>query len=112
MRELSLSDLTLALARCADAIGDYEFIVVGSLAILGALPDAPPQMRVSHDIDLYSKSGASVEKNRAIYARFGPDTEFAIEHDFYIEPVGEWTTRLRRDGKRISSISLNLSAPA
>lgn len=90
MRELSRSDLLLALDQCAAATGDREFVIVGSLAILGAYPSAPPALRVSQDIDLFSKTAVTLQKNRLIYERFGPDSDFAVEHDFYIEPVGEW----------------------
>lgn len=47
-------------------------------------------MRFSHDIDLFSRAGATAEKNQKIYERFGPDSDFAKDNDFYIEPVGEW----------------------
>ena len=91
MKALSLDDLKLALAECASLSGEIEFVVVGSVAIVGAHPAAPAVLRVSQDIDLFSRSGATLELNRAIYERFGPDSDFAIQHDFYIEPVGDWT---------------------
>lgn len=68
--------------------GETEFVVVGSLAIVGAHPLAPAVLRVSQDIDLFFLKGATLERNRAIYERFGPDSEFSELHDFYIEPVG------------------------
>ncbi len=91
MRELSLNDLKLALAECAALTGDWEFVVVGSLAIVGTHPTAPASLRVSQDIDLFTRENVTREKNLLIYDRFGPDSEFALEHEFYIEPVGEWT---------------------
>ena len=98
MRELSLDDLRLALAECAALTSEDEFIVVGSVAIVGAIPAATAALRVSQDIDLFVKSGATAEKNRIIYERFGPDSAFAVEHDFYIEPVGEWVVKTSLPG--------------
>ncbi len=91
MKALSLSDLLLALGECATLTGDSEFVVVGSVAIVGSFPAAPSALRVSHDIDVFSMPTVTLKKNELIYERFGPDSEFAREHDFYIEPVGEWT---------------------
>jgi len=40
--------------RAAAAITrEDEFIVIGSQAILGALPNAPPELRLSREVDLY-----------------------------------------------------------
>lgn len=100
MKELSLDDLKLALHECAILSGENEFIVVGSLAIVGAFPSAPAVLRVSQDIDLFFLNGATRERNQAIYERFGPDSEFAEEHDFYIEPVGDWTVATSLPGWR------------
>ncbi len=57
-------------------------------------------LRVSQDIDLFFLKGATLERNRAIYERFGPDSEFAELHDFYIEPVGDWTVMTSLPGWR------------
>ena len=100
MKELSLDDLKLALSECAALSGETEFVVVGSLAIVGAHPLAPANLRVSQDIDLFFLKGATLDRNRAIYERFGPDSEFAELHDFYIEPVGDWTVMTSLPGWR------------
>ena len=100
MKELSLGDLKLALGECARLSGETEFIVVGSVAIVGAHPLAPAALRVSQDIDLFFLKGATKERNLAIYERFGPDSEFAEAHDFYIEPVGDWTVATSLPGWR------------
>ncbi len=100
MKELSLDDLKLALAECATLSGEVDFVVVGSLAILGGHPFAPAVLRVSQDIDLFLLKGATLESNRSIYEHFGPDSEFADLHDFYIEPVGDWTVATSLPGWR------------
>ena len=108
MRELSLDDLKLSLAKCAALTGDREFVVVGSVAIVGAQPSATASLRVSQDIDLFSRNGVTAEKNRSIYEKFGPDSAFAMENDFYIEPVGEWVvmTSLPRWEERLVKVEV------
>lgn len=112
MKELSLDDLKLALSECAALSGETEFVVVGSLAIVGAHPFAPASLRVSQDIDLFFLKGATLERNRAIYERFGPDSEFAELHDFYIEPVGDWTVMTSLPGWRERLVKVEASGGA
>jgi hypothetical protein len=41
--------------RAAGAItGREEWVIVGSQAVLGAVPDAPPEITVSEELDLYA----------------------------------------------------------
>jgi len=40
----------------ADIVKDDELIIVGSQAILGAFPDAPPALLVSNEADVYPKN--------------------------------------------------------
>jgi len=41
------------LIRAAAEIDDDDIVIIGSQAILGQFPDAPPSMRVSTQADLY-----------------------------------------------------------
>lgn len=40
----------------ATIAGDSEIVVIGSQAILGRHPDAPPDLLVSADVDLYPRN--------------------------------------------------------
>lgn len=91
MRELCRADLNLALETCAAAIGQREYIVVGAVSIVGAVPRPPPALLVSADIDLFPRAIESAEINAAIAMRCGPGSEFEDEHGFYVEGVGRWT---------------------
>ena len=98
MIELSLINLKNAITVCSRATGDQEFIVVGSISILGAFPDAHSTLRQSVDIDLFPRYEESGEKNSSIYRLFGPGSEFEADNGFYIEGVGRWTMMTALDG--------------
>jgi len=91
LKELTQSDLKLALDSCAELTGDREFVVVGSVSILGARPLAAGALTVSADIDLYPRFNESGEKNELIERHFGAGSQFELENSFYIEGVGSWT---------------------
>lgn len=44
----------------ADIADDDAIVVIGSQAILGQLPDAPPSMRISAEADVFERSFAGV----------------------------------------------------
>ena len=46
-------DLEHLIRAAADIANDQDIIVIGSQAILGQFPNAPPSMRVSAEADLY-----------------------------------------------------------
>lgn len=52
MRRVDLEHLIRAAASIAD---DDELIVIGSQSILGRFPDAPAELRVSVEADLYPR---------------------------------------------------------
>lgn len=91
MKELTRADLELALDNCASLTGDREFIVVGSVSILGAKPLAAGRLTVSADIDLFPRFNESGDKNELIEKHFGAGSQFELENSFYIEGVGSWT---------------------
>ena len=91
MKALTRNDLILALDKCAALTGDREFVVVGSVSILGSTPSAPLHLTISADIDLFPLIGESGEKNELIDQHFGQGSPFELENSFYIEGVGSWT---------------------
>ncbi|RZI80378.1 MAG: hypothetical protein EOP38_22625 [Rubrivivax sp.] len=75
-----------ALLREAKALsGHSEFVIVGSLAILGAVADPPDAMVVSIDVDTYMKAdpGRTGELSEAL----GQGSPFEDEHGYYLDPV-------------------------
>lgn len=91
MKALTRDDLLLALDKCATLTGDREFVVVGSVSILGSTPAAPDHLTISADIDLFPRVGESGAKNELIDKNFGQGSPFELENNFYIEGVGSWT---------------------
>lgn len=91
LKALTRNDLFFALDQCSALTGDREFVVVGSISILGAKPSAPRGLTISADIDLFPRFGESGEKNELIDKNFGQGSLFELENNFYIEGVGSWT---------------------
>jgi hypothetical protein len=79
-----------------------EFVVFGSLSVLGASAEAPSDMVFSIDVDFYPKA----DPNRVdeINREIGQGTAFEEEHGFYADAAGpgvvtlpeDWRTRLRK----------------
>jgi len=49
-------DLKRLFARARDLCGETEYVVFGSLAVLGCAGEVPPRMAASIDVDAYCKS--------------------------------------------------------
>ena len=45
------ADLEHVVAAAAQIVGEHEFVIVGSQAILGSYPDAPPSLLRSQEAD-------------------------------------------------------------
>ena len=52
---MTQTQLEHVIRAAATIAGDSEIIVIGSQAILGRYPDAPPERVVSADVDLYPR---------------------------------------------------------
>jgi hypothetical protein len=50
------ADLEHVLRASKDITGETEFIVLGSQSLLGPYPDAPAELCVSMEVDLYPKN--------------------------------------------------------
>ncbi len=75
-----------ALLRKAKALsGHREFVIVGSLAILGAVADPPDAMVMSIDVDTYMK--ADPGRTGELCEALGQGSPFEDEHGYYLDPV-------------------------
>ena len=90
-KELFEQDLKLALAAAADAYKRRRFVVVGSAAILATFPDAPSFLRLSADIDMFPIRKLDTTDFQLGDEQVGQASAFEVEHDFYIERLGDWT---------------------
>ena len=53
---LNRAQLEHVIRAAATIAGDAEIVVVGSQAILGRYPEAPPELLVSADVDVYPRN--------------------------------------------------------
>jgi hypothetical protein len=76
--------------RAAAAITrEDEFIVVGSQAILGAVPDAPADLKISREVDLYPRFRPELAD--LIDGALGEASHFDDTFGYYAQGVGEET---------------------
>jgi hypothetical protein len=94
------ADLEHILRACREITGEKEFIVLGSQSILGPCPDAPRELRVSMEVDLYPRNRpdlsslieGSIGELSQFHATFGYFAD-GISPDTAILPAG-WEKRL------------------
>jgi hypothetical protein len=86
MKRPELEHLIRAAADIAD---DDEIIVIGSQAILGQYPDAPPDLCVSTEADMYPKNRP--ERADLIDGSIGEGSPFHATYGYYAQGVGETT---------------------
>lgn len=82
--------------RAAGAItGVTEWIVVGSQAILGAVPDAPAELIGSEEVDLYAPNDESASD--LVDGSIGERSPFHETFGYYAHGVGDETAVFPRD---------------
>jgi Nucleotidyltransferase of unknown function (DUF6036) len=78
----------------ADIADDQELIIIGSQAVLGQFPDAPDDLLVSNEADLYPKNRP--ERSDLIDGSIGELSPFHETYGYYAQGVGEETATLPR----------------
>jgi hypothetical protein len=78
-------DLALLFARAAALCQETEYVVLGSLSVLGYAGEVPPRMAASIDVDAYTKTDPArvFELNAAL----GQGSRFETEHGYYLDPI-------------------------
>lgn len=89
MKRTELEHLIRASADIAD---DEHIVVVGSQAILGQYPDAPEELRVSNEADVYPMNHP--ERADLIDGSIGEGSPFQATFGYYAQGVGETTAVL------------------
>lgn len=100
---MNLEQVVVALQRARDISGHTEYVVIGSLSILGVEEgqSIPEEMSISIDIDCYTK--ADPPRIFDLVAPLGEDSPFRAEHGYYLDPVSPhlpslpdgWETRMQ-----------------
>lgn len=84
---MKLEQIRLILEEAARLTNHRQFVVVGSLSVLGALLDPPPRMVQSIDVDFFPKLDPA--RIAEINASLGEDSDFARRHGFYGDGVSQ-----------------------
>src|ERR1041385_5897492 len=95
------SQLEAALAAAAQVSGETEFILVGSQAVHAYTSDAPVEVVMSRECDIWAKS--RFEKLSVLEEPLGRKSAFAEEHGFYVDAIqpdlvllpNGWESRLK-----------------
>ncbi len=95
-------DLRRLFARARDLCGETDYVVLGSLAVLGCGGEVPPRMAASIDVDAFSKSDPARIFDLA--PSLGQGSPFEQEHGYYLDPISPrvatlpagWEGRLTR----------------
>jgi hypothetical protein len=76
----------------ATIAGDSEIVVIGSQAILGRYPNAPDELLVSADVDVYPRNHP--DRADLIEGSIGELSPFHDTYGYYAQAVGEGTATL------------------
>jgi hypothetical protein len=91
------SDLEHIIRAAAETANDPEIVVLGSQAILGSFPEAPPELLVSMEPDVYPKNHP--ERADLIDGSIGEGSPFHDLYGYYARGVDENTAVLPRGWK-------------
>ncbi|HSF16231.1 MAG TPA: hypothetical protein VLK65_11830 [Vicinamibacteria bacterium] len=90
-------DLEHIIRAAAEIAKDTEIVVIGSQAILGSFPDAPDELLVSVEADVYPKNRP--ERAELIDGSIGEGSPFHDAFGYYAQGVDEKTAILPRGWK-------------
>jgi hypothetical protein len=85
-------DLEHVIRAAADIADDDEIVVIGSQAILGQYPDAPKELCISTEADVYPKNRP--ERADLIDGSIGEGSPFHSTYGYYAQGVGVATATL------------------
>jgi hypothetical protein len=86
------AQLEHVIRAAATIAGDTEIVVIGSQAILGRYPQAPAELLVSADVDLFPRNHP--ERADLIEGSIGELSPFHETYGYYAQGVGERTAVL------------------
>ena len=95
MKRSELEHLIRAAGRIA---GDREIVVIGSQAILGQFPDAPPALLRSMEGDLYPRGKPELADK--VDGAIGEGSRFHVQYGYYAQGVAPDTATLARGWQR------------
>jgi hypothetical protein len=102
-------ELEHVIRAAASISGDSEIVVIGSQAILGQFPDAPPEMCVSNEADVYPLN--QPDRWELIDGSIGELSPFHETFGYYAQGVQEGTAILP-DGWKARLVSVRSAGTA
>jgi hypothetical protein len=99
---VKLEDLSRLFARARELCGETDYVVLGSLAVLGYAGEVPARMAASIDVGAFTKGDP--ERVFEIDTSLGQGSPFEAEHGYYLDPISPhvatlpagWEARLVR----------------
>lgn len=91
-------DLARLFARARTLCGETDYVVLGSLAVLGITGDVPARMAASIDVDAYSKHDPG--RIFQLASALGQGSPFEAEHGYYLDPISPVVATLPPDWER------------
>lgn len=91
---MTREELEHLIRASAEITGQYEFVIVGSQSILGALPRPEEVFAMSMEADLYPKEAPELAEK--IEGAIGEGSRFHETHGYYAQGVGPETAVLPR----------------
>ena len=85
-------ELEHVIRACGEIADDDEFIIIGSQAILGQFPNAPLNLLMSMETDIYPKN--MPDQADKIDGNIGEGSRFHATHGYYAQGVGPGTAVL------------------
>ncbi|WP_341909118.1 DUF6036 family nucleotidyltransferase [Polaromonas sp. YR568] len=86
------ADLEHVIRAAADATGEYEFVIIGSQSILGAVAHPPEELTMSMEADIYPLNAE--EKADVIDGAIGEGSPFQDTFGYYAQGVDSTTAIL------------------
>jgi hypothetical protein len=77
-----------ALRAAGEITGESDFVVIGSSALLGSYPDAPAELTVSLDVDVYPRGNPAAAEQLNTISEM---SLFHQTHGFWVDPVSPET---------------------
>jgi hypothetical protein len=108
---LRREDLARLFARARDLCGETEYVVFGSLAVLGCAGEVPPRMAASIDVDAFCRNDP--DRVFELAPALGQGSPFEAEHGFYLDPISPRVATLPTGwSERLTRIQLGLDLAA
>ncbi len=78
-------DLRRLFSRARELCSETDYVVLGSLSVLGCARDVPPRMAASLDVDAFCKGDPPRIFDLA--SALGQGSPFELEHGYYLDPI-------------------------